>query len=88
MGRREGGRRIRCVAWRSETVDVRCNVVAMTDHERTIPTSGHIAAEHAVPTCGRMKTIAVPDFEVLFADYKGSKPQEDEFVKCVGRERL
>ncbi len=35
-----------------------------------------------------MKTIAVPDFEVLFADYKGSKPQKDEFVKCVGRERL
>lgn len=35
-----------------------------------------------------MKTIAVPDFEVLFADYKGSKPQEDEVVKCVGRERL
>ena len=75
-------------------------MVAMTDHERTIPTSGHIAAEHAVPTsghiaaehavptCARMKTIAVPDFEVLFADYKGSKPQEDEFVKCVGRERL
>ena len=56
-------------------------MVAMTDHERTIPTSGHIAAEHAVPTCARMKTIAVPDFEVLFADYKGSKPQEDEFVK-------
>lgn len=52
-------------------------MVAMTDHERTIPTSGHIAAEHAVP-----------DFEVLFADYKGSKPQKDEFVKCVGRERL
>ena len=63
-------------------------MVAMTDHERTIPTSGHIAAEHAVPTCARMKTIAVPDFEVLFADYKGSKPQEDEFVKCVGRERI
>lgn len=63
-------------------------MVAMTDHERTIPTSGHIAAEHAVPTCARMKTIAVPDFEVLFAGYKGSKPQEDEFVKCVGRERL
>lgn len=61
-------------------------MAAMTDHDRIILTSEHTSAEHVDPACAHARIITVPDFEALFADYKGSQPQEDEFAKSVGRE--
>ena len=41
-----------------------------------------------VLTPKRARIITIPDFEAMFAGYRGPQPQEDGFANQIGRELL
>ncbi|WP_281775873.1 AbrB/MazE/SpoVT family DNA-binding domain-containing protein [Bifidobacterium ruminantium] len=41
-----------------------------------------------VLTPKRARVITIPDFEAMFAGYRGPQPQEDGFANQIGRELL